>query len=56
MFQDTFKGVSGKVHECFKEVSWKFQRCFKKVVRVFQVRLKAASISFKGISMVLKKV
>ena len=39
VFAKNVKDVSRKLHECFKEVS-----------RVFQVRLKGISSSFKGIS------
>ena len=40
---------------CFKEVSGKGQWCFKKFSRVFQVRLKGVSSSFKEVSGVFKR-
>ena len=60
MFQGSFRSVSTKFQECFfqecfKEISGKFQECFKKVSRVFQLRLKGVSSSFKGLSRVCER-
>ena len=44
-----------KFKKCFKEDSVKFHGCLKKISWVFQVRLKSASSSFKGVSRVFEK-
>ena len=48
MFQESFNGLSGKLHGCYMKVLRKIERCFEVVLRVFQESFKDVSNKFYG--------